>query len=47
MEGFVEAIAPFRHGFGANGNTAFDATATDLVGDILHGFEAGRAEAVN
>ena len=47
MEGFLEAVAAFRHGFGANGNTAFDATAIDLVGDILHSFQTGGAEAVD
>ncbi len=47
MEGFIEAVATFRHGFGANGNTTFDATATDLVGDILHGFQTGGAEAID
>lgn len=47
MEGFLEAVAAFRHGFGANGNSAFYATGTDLIGDILHRFQAGGAEAVN
>ena len=37
MEGFLEPVATFRHGFGPNGKTAFDATGTDLIGDILHG----------
>lgn len=40
MEGFLEAVAAFGHGLGANGNTAFDAAATYLIGDILYGFEA-------
>ena len=47
MEGFLEAVATFRHGFGANGNTAFDTAATDLVGDVLDGFQTGGAEAVD
>ena len=47
MEWFLETVAAFRHGFGTNGNTAFDATATDLIGNILHGFQTGGAEAVD
>ena len=47
MEGFLEAVATFRHGFSADGNTAFDATITDLVRDILHSLQTRGAEAVD
>ena len=47
MKGFLETITTFRHGFGANGNTAFDTTITDLVGDILYGLQTGGTEAVD
>lgn len=47
MEGFLETVAAFAHGLGANRDADFDATGYDLVGDVLDGFEAGRAEAVH
>ena len=47
MEGLVEAVAARGHGFGADGEPDVDAAAGDLVGDVLHGFEARGAEAVH
>ena len=47
MEGFFETVATFRHGFGANGNTALNTTVADLVGYILHSLQTGGAEAVD
>jgi hypothetical protein len=47
MEGFLEAITAFRHGLGADCEADLNATITDLVGDVLNGFETGGAEAVD
>ena len=47
MEGFLEAVATLRHGFGANGNPAFNTTIADLVGYILHSLQTGGAKAVD
>ena len=46
MEGGGAGTA-FGHGFGANGDADIDATCGDLGGDVLDGFQAGRAEAVD
>ena len=47
MEGFLEAITAFRHGLGADCEADLNATITDLVGDVLNGFETGGAEAID
>lgn len=35
------------HRLGANGNTDIDTSHADLVGNVLHGLQSGRAEAVD
>lgn len=47
MEGFLEAIAAFGHGLGADCETDLNASVADLVGDVLNCFETGGAEAVD
>lgn len=47
MEGFFEPIAAFGHGLGADCETDLNTSITDLVGDVLNGFETGRAETVD
>ena len=46
MEGFDISITTGGHEFCTNGKAAFDATIADLIGDVLHSFEAGGAEPV-
>lgn len=43
----AEAVTAGGHEFGADGDAAFDVAEADLVGDVLGGFEAGGAEAVD
>ena len=47
MEGLRKGVAASGHKFRANGDAAFDAATGYLVGDVLYGFEAGGAEAVD
>lgn len=47
VERVGEAVAAGGHDFGADGDAAFDVAEADLVGDVLGGFEAGGAEAVD
>ena len=47
VEGLVEAVPPRGHGFGPDGQADVDAAEGDLVGHVLHRFEARGAEAVH
>lgn len=47
MEGPLKTITALRHYFCTDSDTDVDAAGRNLVGDILGGFEAGGAEAVD
>lgn len=47
MEGLVESVTTLGHGFGTDSDTDVNRAFGNLVGDVLHGFEARGTESVD
>jgi hypothetical protein len=47
VEGLGPAVAARAHGFGAHGHANIDRPESDLIGDVVDGFQSGGAETVD